>query len=126
MDDNTNSIENKEFPEGKYNFSKGTIIHDSYCKICASFKGNPLWIGNCIALWYDKSNPKFIIGPHWKLYLISNILIIGFSIVFFVYVNKIIPLIGIIIGIIILIAQVICHAITAFINPGIPDRSLSK
>ena len=90
------------------------------------FEDRPKWIGNCFAFGYNGYNPLFVIGPNWQFYLITNIFIIGFSFAVIVSVISKISLAGALGGFFLVLIQATCYMLVSFLNPGIPDRSLSK
>jgi palmitoyltransferase ZDHHC9/14/18/palmitoyltransferase len=78
-------------------------------------------IGNTIAFGFDGNfNPKFIIGPHWPLFILMNLILIILTIflmkTFFNYFGTTIHKI---IFIILIIITIIIYYITFSINPGI-------
>ena len=78
-------------------------------------------IGNTIAFGFDGNfTPKYIIGPHWPLFVIMNFIIVGLTIFllksFFKYFGT---LIHKIIFVILVIITLIIYYITFLINPGI-------
>ena len=80
---------------------------------------NPRKLGACIAFYYVRQNPIFTIGPHWPLFIGMNSFVIGLSSLFLFFVISKVTYIGTVTGVILLISQ-------TFLNPGIPDRNLSK
>ena len=100
--------------------------NSSTIPITKPFKEKPCFLGNCLSLWYHGANPLITIGPHWALYIVSNVFIIGLSFVFLHFLISQITIIGTSIGFFILCIQVFSYMMTALINPGIPDRNIIK
>ena len=103
-----------------------SIENTGIAEVDLSFEKTPLWLGNCVALFYYRENPLIVIGPDWKYYLGTNIFTITLSFVFLRYIISSITYIGTIIGFIVLLIQVFSYMMTALMNPGIPDRNLTK
>ena len=95
-------------------------------KSLANFEDKPIRLGNCCAFRYKGVNPLIVIGPHWPLYLGTTIFItiVSLFIIFFVIAK--VTFYGMMLGVIIFIFQALTYGLTATMNPGIPDRNLTK
>ena len=90
------------------------------------FVDYPKYLGNCRVFWYKGLNPRIVIGPQWIWYIITAALIsIPYLIVLCLLIARV-TLYGTIFGVLIFLFQSISYLLTSIIDPGLPNRELTK
>lgn len=106
--------------------SNGMSINNLPTKNCFGIQMHK--IGNTYAFGFNEySQPKYIIGPHWYLYLLMNILIIGLGT--FIYIEFLNRVFNQFLGVLFVLSIIFLLGVYFYnfiINPGILYKQLNQ
>ena len=90
------------------------------------FADHPKYIGNCRVFLYKGLNPRIVIGPQWFCYIGTSIFISVIYLSVIILLFSQVTFYGTVFGVLALVFQVISYMLAAIMNPGLPNRELTK